>query len=132
MDDIKIGEILLPGEQSDQEKREKKVRAGFWPVLRKAAKHLPFARDVVASYYCAFDPDTPMRAKGILLAALAYFVLPFDAVPDILALVGFSDDIAVLAAAMALIRGNLKPIHYEKADAALADEEIAPQDRAGR
>lgn len=123
MDDVKIGEILLPGEESEQEKRARKVEAGFWPTFRRAFRQLPFSRDVVAGYYCAIDPASPRRVRGILLAALAYFVLPFDAIPDLLALVGFSDDIAVLAAAIGAVRVHLLPRHYERADRALADRE---------
>lgn len=125
MDDVKIGEILLPGEESEQERRAHKVRVGFWPTFRKALRQLPFARDVVAAYYCAIDPASPRRVRGILLAALAYFVLPLDAIPDILAVVGFSDDIAVLAAAISAVRAHLQPQHYERADKALADSETA-------
>jgi len=125
MDDVKIGEILLPGEESDQERRARRVKAGFWPTFRRAFRQLPFSRDVVAGFYCAIDPTSPKRVRGILLAALAYFVLPFDAVPDLLAVVGFSDDIAVLAAAIGAVRAHLKPQHYDRADKALADPDAA-------
>ena len=125
MDDVKIGEILLPGEESDQEKRARRVKAGFWPTFRRAVRHLPFARDMVAAFYCAIDPASRRRVRGILLAALAYFVLPFDAIPDLLAVVGFSDDIAVLAAAIGAVHAHLLPRHYERADRALADPESA-------
>lgn len=121
MDDVKIGDILLPGEKDDFRGREEQVRAGFWPTFRKAVRRLPFARDVVAAFYCAFDPQTPLRVRGILLAALGYFVLPADAIPDIFTVVGFTDDIAVLTAAFSLVKGHLKDRHYVKADAALAD-----------
>ncbi|WP_137157115.1 YkvA family protein [Rhizobium sp. FKL33] len=131
MDDIKIGEILLPGEEAETEKREAKVRARFWPVLKKAFSRLPFARDVVASYYCAIDPTTPRRVKAILLGALAYFILPFDTIPDLLAVVGFSDDIAVLAAAIAAVRSSLKPEHFDRADAALSHEHLTPSPEKG-
>ena len=123
MDDVKIGEILLPGEESETEKRAKKVKAGFWPVFKKAFRQLPFSRDVVAGYYCAMDPTTPTRVRAILMAALAYFVMPFDAVPDLLALVGFTDDIAVLAAAIAAVRAHLRADHYRKADEALENDQ---------
>ena len=125
MDDVKIGEILLPGEESETEKRAHKVKSAFWPTFRRAVRQLPFSRDVVASFYCAIDPASPTRVRGILLAALAYFVLPLDAVPDILAFVGFSDDIAVLAAAIGTVRAHLMPHHYARADAALADPDKA-------
>jgi uncharacterized membrane protein YkvA (DUF1232 family) len=122
MDDIKYGDILLPGDEETQNSRAEKVRKGFWPTMKKAARHMPFARDVVASFYCAIDPATPRYSRGILLAALAYFVLPLDVVPDFFAVVGFSDDMAVLAMAFSAIRGNIKQEHFEKADAALADD----------
>ncbi|MFQ6158086.1 YkvA family protein [Sinorhizobium meliloti] len=121
MDDIKIGEILLPGEESEQERKEHKVRRRFWPTFRRAARQIPFSRDLVAAYYCAVDPATPTRTRGILLAALGYFVLPIDFVPDMLAMIGFSDDIAVLTAAFAAISGQIKERHYQKADEVLRD-----------
>ncbi len=124
MDDIKYGDILLPGDEETQDSRTEKIRKGFWPTLKKAVRHIPCVRDVVASFYCAIDPATPRYARGILLAALAYFVMPFDAVPDFFAVVGFSDDMAVLAMAFSAIRNNIKPEHFEKADAALRDEDL--------
>ncbi|MGV8937501.1 MAG: YkvA family protein [Allorhizobium sp.] len=121
MDNIKIGEILLPGDDDTRERQERAVRAKFWPTLKKALRQLPFARDVVASYYCATDTRTPLRVRGILLGALGYFVLPFDVIPDMFAVVGFTDDIAVLTTALALIRGHIREEHYSAADEALAD-----------
>jgi uncharacterized membrane protein YkvA (DUF1232 family) len=122
MDDVKIGEILLPGEESEQEAKARKVERRFWPTLKRAMRQVPFSRDLVAAYYCAMDPTTPMRTRGILLGALAYFVLPFDLIPDVLAMVGFSDDIAVLTAAFAAISGQIKEQHYIKADETLQDK----------
>lgn len=122
MDDVKIGEILLPGDEAQQEKRTRRVRKRFWPTLKRAMRQVPFSRDLVAAYYCALDPQTPTKVRGILLAALAYFVMPVDFIPDVLAMVGFSDDIAVLTTAFAMISGHIKERHYEAADAALADE----------
>ena len=127
MDDVKIGEILLPGDEAEQERQSQRVRKRFWPVLKRAVRTTPFGRDLVAAYYCALDPATPLRVRGILLAALAYFVLPLDAVPDILAFVGFSDDVAVLTAAFAAISGHIRENHYVAADRALAEEPLATE-----
>jgi uncharacterized membrane protein YkvA (DUF1232 family) len=55
--------------------RERKVRRDFWTKLKHFAGQMPFVEDLVAAYYCALDPATPMRVRGILLAALAYFIL---------------------------------------------------------
>ena len=125
MNDIKFGEILLPGDEETQNSREKTVRKKFWPAFRKAVRRIPFARDVVAAFYCATDPQTPLRVRGILLAALAYFIMPFDVIPDFFAVIGYTDDVAVLAAAFAMVSGNIRPQHYEAADKALADEGVA-------
>ena len=100
--------------------REDTVRAGFWPKLKSALSHIPFAEDAAAAYYCALDRRTPLRAKGILVAALAYFIMPLDAIPDFILGLGFTDDVAVLAAAIAAIRAHMKPHHREQAKEALA------------
>lgn len=126
MDDVKIGEILLPGDEATQTRQEKSVKSRFWPTMRRAIRYVPFSRDVVAAFYCATDPATPTRVRGVLLAALGYFVLPIDVVPDFLAVVGFTDDVAVLAAAFRMIQSHIKDSHYEAADEALkADPDMA-------
>jgi uncharacterized membrane protein YkvA (DUF1232 family) len=122
MDEVKYGEILLPGDADTQNRREKTVRQKFWPTFRRAVRQIPFSRDVVAGFYCALDPQTPARVRGVLLAALAYFVMPVDIIPDVFAVIGFSDDIAVLSAAFAMVRGNIRSSHYEAADRVLADQ----------
>jgi uncharacterized membrane protein YkvA (DUF1232 family) len=94
---------------------EQKVRSAFWPKLAKVFASIPFAEDAVAAYYCAFDRATPLKVKGILLAALAYFVLPIDAIPDFILGLGFTDDMAVLVTAITMIRSHLKPEHYDMA-----------------
>lgn len=123
MKKVVIDEILQPGDERLQREREQDLRQNFFAAVRRAARRIPFIEDVVAAYYCALDPRTPMQARGILLAALAYFVLPFDLIPDLLFAIGLGDDIAVLLAAMSAIRTNIRPEHYDAARQALADEE---------
>lgn len=124
MDDVKIGEILEPGSEDTQTRREKKVRSRFWPKVKRYARMIPFIDEVVAGYFCAMDPETPPRVRGILLAALAYFILPLDTIPDFLLTFGFGDDIAVLTAAFAAVKGNITDAHRAAARKALAEEEI--------
>jgi len=121
LDDRKIGEILRIGSHKEHSRREKRVRSSFFDTVRRAIRHIPFMEDVVASYYCALDPETPSATRGILIAALAYFVLPTDFVPDILFGLGFTDDIAVLLAAFQAVQHNIRPEHYERARETLAD-----------
>lgn len=92
----------------------------FWRKTRQLAAKLPFAEDLVAAYYCAFDHETPLSVKTTLFGALAYFVLPTDIIPDVLPLIGFTDDAAVLATAIKLVSSHMKPVHRDAARAALA------------
>jgi uncharacterized membrane protein YkvA (DUF1232 family) len=99
---------------------EETVRRGFWRKARTFAARLPFAEDLLAAYYCAFDRDTPLQVKAALIGALAYFVLPFDLVPDMMPMLGFADDAAVLATALRLVASHLRPEHRAAAKRALA------------
>jgi uncharacterized membrane protein YkvA (DUF1232 family) len=99
---------------------EARVKARFFPKLARVAAHVPFAEDLVAAYYCAFDRATPMRAKGILIGALAYFILPVDSVPDFLLGLGFTDDLAVLIAAFNVVRVHVRDEHRLRAQEVLA------------
>ena len=98
---------------------EETVRRGFWKKVRRLGARLPFAEDLLAAYYCAFDRDTPLQVKTALIGALAYFVLPFDVIPDFLPVIGFADDAAVLATALRLVASHMRPAHREAARKAL-------------
>ncbi len=108
--------ILLP---ATIRRNERIVQAGLWKKLAKMAGQLPFAEDVAAAYFCVLDSNTPSRVRAMLLAALAYFVLPLDAVPDFLAGIGFGDDAAVIAGTIALVSKHISPLHRQKARKAL-------------
>ena len=98
---------------------EDRVRRGFWRKAGRVAARLPFAEDLLAAYYCAFDQRTPLQVKAALVGALAYFVLPFDFVPDLLPFLGFADDAAVLFTTLRVVAGNLRPEHRDAARSAL-------------
>jgi uncharacterized membrane protein YkvA (DUF1232 family) len=95
------------------------VRRRFWRKLKRVAAQLPFAEDLLAAYYCAFDKQTPRHVQASLLGAIAYFILPFDFVPDMLPMLGFTDDAAVLATAIRLVAGHITQEHREAARAVL-------------
>jgi len=95
------------------------VERGFWKKLLSLAARIPFADDLAASYFCATDPATPGRVRGVLLAAAAYFVMPADLIPDFIAGIGFTDDAAVLATAIGVVSGHIKPCHRDSARRAL-------------
>lgn len=100
-------------------KNEKTVNEGFWTKMARVAGKIPFAEDAAAAWFCTRDPGTPLHVKATLLAALAYFVLPIDVVPDFIAGIGFTDDATVLALAFRLVSTNIKPAHREAARKAL-------------
>ncbi len=91
------------------------VRKRFWDKLRKTLGRIPFVEDALAAYYCAADKATPLYVRAVLMGALAYFIVPSDVIPDFIAGIGFTDDAAVLAAAMAAVQAALKPAHYAAA-----------------
>src|SRR4051794_26310071 len=95
------------------------LRRRFWRKLKRVAAQLPFAEDLLAAYYCAFDRQTPRHVQAALLGAIAYFVLPFDFVPDRLPVLGFPDDAAVLPPAIRRGAAHITPDPREAARAAL-------------
>lgn len=100
---------------SVQKVNELRVQRGFWPKIVRTAARIPFADQALSVYYAARDPETPAAAKGMMLGALAYFVLPIDAIPDIFAGIGFTDDAAVFAALIATLGANIKRRHRDQA-----------------
>jgi uncharacterized membrane protein YkvA (DUF1232 family) len=89
----------------------------FWKKITNYA--IKAGRDVIEKvlilYYCLMDSDTPAWAKTIILAALGYFIMPLDAIPDFTPVVGYADDLGLVAAALATVAVNIKPEHREKA-----------------
>ena len=104
---------------SVQRVNEVRVSKGFWPKIRRTASRIPFAGQALSVWFAARDPETPAAAKGIMLGALAYYVLPIDAIPDIFAGIGFTDDAAVIGALIATLGANIKRRLRDQAEAAL-------------
>jgi len=112
-------ELTIPQLEKLERDRSETERA-FWRKLRRHARRLPFVDHLLAAYYCAVDPATPLRAKAVLYGALAYFILPADLVPDWIAGFGFTDDAAVLGAAVRSILPHIKDGHRERARRTIA------------
>lgn len=102
------------------------VERGFWSKFRRVAASVPFAEDLLAAYYAAVDPTTPRHVQAILLGALAYFVVPMDIIPDFVFGLGFTDDAAVLAAALKTLAGHISGDHREHARRSLEDATAEP------
>jgi len=92
-----------------------RVESGFWPKVRRVARRVPFLDEALAAYYCTLDPRTPIQARAVLMAALAYFVLPVDVIPDFIAGFGFTDDATVLYAALRTVGRYIRDDHRAEA-----------------
>ena len=100
---------------SDHEAGSSAEPRGFWDKVRRTLGRVPFLDEAVAAYYCATDSKTPRRVQAVLLGALGYFVVPADMIPDFIAGLGFSDDAAVLAAAIGAVRRHVTDDHRARA-----------------
>ena len=94
---------------------EAQVRQGFWQKARQTLGKVPFTEDAVAAFYCATDSATPLPIRVTLFGALAYFIMPFDAIPDILLGLGYTDDAAIMIAAFTAARVHITETHRAKA-----------------
>lgn len=95
----------------------------FWVKLSNQA--LEAGKDVVLSglnlYYLAMEKNTPVWAQGVAFAALAYFISPVDAIPDITLGIGYLDDAGVLAIAISSLRAYITADITRQAEAKLKD-----------
>jgi uncharacterized membrane protein YkvA (DUF1232 family) len=95
--------------------RPRRGRPGFWDRVLRLVGRLPLAVEVVAGWHCAFDRRTPLAARLILLAAFAYVLSPIDLIPDFVALLGITDDLALLWAALRGLRAHVTDEHRAQA-----------------
>ncbi len=108
----------------DASRNEAKAREGFVAKAKRYLRQIPLAHETTAMYFCMLDPRTPVWVKATVGAALAYFVLPLDAIPDILPMVGLSDDASVLAAAFAAVSAHVTTEHRDRARSWMAHEHL--------
>jgi uncharacterized membrane protein YkvA (DUF1232 family) len=87
----------------------------FWRRLRRLIRHIPLIDRSLAAYYCARDPRTPLYARCALFFAIAYFIMPFDLIPDFIPVVAHIDDAAVMLLALRLVGHSITPVHQEYA-----------------
>ena len=97
--------------------------ASFWEKVKGSAKTAgkEVLEKALILYYVGIDPHTPAWAKGIVAAALGYFIFPLDAIPDLAPFVGYSDDLGAIAAALAAIAACISKTHVSDAKAKVAE-----------
>lgn len=96
---------------------------GLWKkiatVARRAGSKVIYP--VLLLYYVLQDENTPLKHKAMIIGALGYFILPIDIIPDILPILGFTDDLAALAACVKALVSSITPEIKEKAKRKLSD-----------
>ena len=99
----KENEVIIP-EVVDEKYSENYSEDSFWDkiktTLKKAGSKLIY--QALQLFYAMQNPDCPIAIKGAIIAALGYFILPIDLVPDFLPVVGFADDLTAISSAIAM------------------------------
>jgi uncharacterized membrane protein YkvA (DUF1232 family) len=79
------------------------------------ARRVPFAEDAIAAYHAALDPAVPSAKRLMIWGPLLYFVMPLDAIPDLIPALGFVDDGAAIGAMIVAVGAVITPLHRARA-----------------
>jgi uncharacterized membrane protein YkvA (DUF1232 family) len=109
-DDLKV-----PKDTSEYQKNYNESE--FWEIIKKYAKKLggEAVYNALLLYYVMQDSNTPTQQKLIIAGALGYLILPVDLIPDFIPVLGLTDDISALVAAVKMVAANISPKHQEMA-----------------
>ncbi|HEY9640674.1 MAG TPA: YkvA family protein [Coleofasciculaceae cyanobacterium] len=103
--------MVNASENSAEQQSQRKEEQDFWQKIKNFATVA--GREVVEKalilFYAAQRPETPLWAKTIIYSALAYLVLPTDAIPDFIPFTGYADDLATLATALGAVAMSITP-----------------------
>jgi len=77
----------------------------FWDKLKTHARNagLKVVYAALLMFYAYKKKGTPTWAKNIILGCLGYLLAPIDSIPDLTPIIGFTDDLGVLAFGLATI-----------------------------
>jgi uncharacterized membrane protein YkvA (DUF1232 family) len=81
-----------------------------------------FFQNVVGMFQ---DKRTPLRDKLLIIGGVLYLLSPIDLVPDLLALLGYTDDLAVLIGTFRLFRRTYN--EYVRRTQVVATQEWKPE-----
>ncbi|BCX48139.1 DUF1232 domain-containing protein [Haloferula helveola] len=101
----------------DQDHSDEYSEDSLWKKLGGFARNagIEVVEKVLTLYEALKDEDTPKWAKGTIISALGYFIAPVDAIPDLVPVVGFSDDLGALAVAFGIVAAHVKREHIDRA-----------------
>ena len=98
---------------SSNDKDRKKAEKGFLKKVQSIAQKVPFINDAFALYYYMRDPQVHPGRKVVAVGALIYFICPWDAIPDIVPVVGYIDDASVVYAAVEYYSNEIEPYYVK-------------------
>lgn len=97
--------------EEDTSEKIKFVEGNIWTKLEAVGKKISFAKDILALVNYMRDPYVSWHRKAIVIGALVYFISPIDAIPDIAPLIGYLDDLGVIAALLKFLGSELIPYY---------------------
>ena len=102
---------------------EKYSETGLWDKIRDNVSSIgmKLVYKTLQLYYVAQSPDCPMKVKAGIYGALGYLISPIDFIPDVVPVVGYTDDAAAIALALALSQMYLTEEINAKARAKIRD-----------
>lgn len=98
--DRDLKELSIVGSEKEFQEKESFIEENLWTKLEKVGNKIRFAKDVRALYRYMKDKSVPWYRKSIVVGALIYFISPIDAIPDLAPLIGYLDDLGVIAAVL--------------------------------
>ena len=87
------------------------VEEKLWVKLEQVGKKISFAKDLMALYKYLLDGTVSWHRKTIVAAALIYFIVPIDTIPDLAPLFGYMDDLGVIMATLKFLGHELIPYY---------------------
>jgi len=101
------GKVEEEYDEAEVQKKMEYVDENLWGKLEKSGKRISFAKDILALYRYMKDPFVTWYRKAIVVAALVYFIVPIDTIPDITPLFGYLDDLGVITALLKYLGSEL-------------------------
>ena len=102
--EVVIPEVVSSDEKLDAKYAKNYSEEGFWDkitsVIKKAGAEIVYK--ALQLFYATQNPACPVAIKATIYAALGYFILPLDIIPDVIPGVGFTDDLMAIGAALAM------------------------------
>jgi len=107
------GRVEEKYDEAEVQKKIDFVDENLWSKLEHSGKRISFAKDILALYRYMKDPLVRWYRKAIVVAALVYFIVPIDTIPDITPLFGYLDDLGVITALLKYLGSELMGYYPE-------------------